>query len=248
MVALAVIVECHGKEEIDVNWQMTGHTRVFALAATGLLLAAVGCNFAPPGQVQKGAAEMASKPAVTSAISSTSSDSPGIDLQCVADRIRKAPVPFHWSFKKVALPMTNADWEADVTPDSIAGTLIDSSGTRAIHSVRSDSTSWSTAVLALTGPLPASTFALVNNSSATVRAGTENMNGESTIKYVIDTSRDTPADASLIRRVLGAKGSVKGSAWVTRTGCPIKFVLDVEQHNNDGTVQKEHYEENVTKP
>lgn len=231
-----------------MNWQMAGHTRVFALAATGLLLAAVGCNFAPPEQVQKGAAEMAPKTAVTSGISSTGSNNPGIDLQCAANHIQKAPAPFHWSFKKVVTPDTNADWEADVTPDSIAGTLIDSSSTRAIHSVRSDSTGWSTAVLALTGPLPASTFALVNNSSATVRAGTENMNGESTIKYVIDTSRDTPADASLIRSVLGANGSVEGSAWVTRTGCPVKFVLDVEQHNNDGTVQKEHYEANVTQP
>ncbi|HEV2315002.1 MAG TPA: hypothetical protein VGR94_06830 [Candidatus Acidoferrales bacterium] len=231
-----------------MNWQMAGHTRVFALAATGLLLAAVGCNVTPPQQVEKGTVETASKTAVTSDISSTSSDNPGIDLQCVADRIRKAPVPFHWSFKKVVPPMTNADWEADVTPDSIAGTLIDGSSTRAIHSVRSDSTSWSTAVLALTGPLPASTFALVNSSSATVRAGSEGVNGEKTIKYAIDTAQDKPADASLIRSVLGANGSVKGAAWVTRNGCPVKFVLDVEQHNNDGTVQKEHYEANVTKP
>ncbi|MHB8540914.1 MAG: hypothetical protein ACYDCD_08240 [Candidatus Acidiferrales bacterium] len=221
--------------------------RRVAWAATGLLLVAVlGCNFAPPGQVQKGGAETASKAAAVPALSSTRSDNLGIDLQCTAERIQKAPVPFHWSYKKVVPPLTNADWEADVTPDSIAGTLIDSSGTRAIHSVRSDSTSWNTAVLALTGPLPASTFALVNKSSAIVRAGAENMNGESTIKYVIDTSRDTPADASLIRSVLGANGSVEGAAWVARTGCPVKFVLDVEQHNNDGTVQKEHYEANVT--
>ena len=223
-------------------------SRLFALVATGLLLAvAFGCSFAPAEKGQKNAAQTLSKAAATLATSSSSAN-PGINLQCVADRIRKASVPFHWSYKKVVPPLTNVDWEADVTPDSIAGTLIDSSGTRAIHSVRSDSTSWNTAVLALTGPLPASTFALVNNSSAAVRAGVENMNGESTIKYVIDTSRDTPADASLIRSVLGANGSVKGAAWVTRTGCPVKFVLDVEQHNKDGTVQKEHYEANVTQP
>jgi len=221
-------------------------SRLLAMGATGLLLAvALGCHTAPPAGSQKNSPDESAS-AVTAA--SSRSDDPGIDLQCVVDRIRKAPVPFHWSFKEVVPPMTNADWEADVTPDSIAGTLIGSSGTRAIHSVRSDSTSWSTAILALTGPLPASTFALVNNSSATVRAGAENMNGESTIKYVIDTSRDTPADASLIRSVLGANGSVKGSAWVTRTGCPVKFVLDVEQHNHDGSVQKERYEANVTQP
>ena len=223
-------------------------SRLFALGATGLLLAIVfGCSVAPAEKNQKSAAKTLSKAAATLATSSSNAN-PGINLQCAAERIQKAPARFHWSFKKVVPPMTNADWEADITPDSIAGTFIDSSGPRAIRAVRSDSTSWNTAVLALTGPLPASTFALVNHSSATVRSGAENMNGESTIKYVIDTSRDTPADASLIRSVLGANGSVKGAAWVARTGCPVKFVLDVEQHDNDGTVQKEHYEANVTQP
>lgn len=222
--------------------------RLVARGATGLLLAIVfGCNFAPTEKDQKSVARTLSKTTATFATSSSSAD-PGINLQCAADRIQKAPAPFHWSFKKVVPPMTDADWEADVTPGSIAGTLIDSSGTRAVHGVRSDSTGWNTAVLTLTGPLPASTFALVNHSSATVRAGSENVNGENTIKYAIDTSKDIPADASLIRNVLGANGSVKGSAWVTRTGCPVKFILDVEQHNNDGTVQKEHYEANVTQP
>lgn len=222
--------------------------RLVARGATGLLLAIVfGCNFAPREKDQKSVARTLSKTTATFATSSSSAD-PGINLQCAADRIQKAPAPFHWSYKKAVPPLTNTDWEADITLDSIAGTSIDSSGTRAIHATRSDGTSWNTAVLTLTGPLPASTFALVNHSSATVRAGSENVNGENTIKYAIDTSKDIPADASLIRNVLGANGSVKGSAWVTRTGCPVKFILDVEQHNNDGTVQKEHYEASVTQP
>ena len=221
-------------------------SRLVVRGAAGLLLVIVfGCSFKPPGKDQKSDAKTLAKVAAASSTSSSSAN-PGISLQCAADRIQKAPAPFHWSYKKVVPPMTNADWEADVTPDSIAGTLIDSSGTRVVHGVRSDSTSWNTAVLTLTGPLPASTFALVSNSSATVRAGSETVNGEPAIKYAIDTSQDTPADASLIRSVLGANGSVKGSAWVTRIGCPVKFVLDVEQHDNDGTVQKEHYEANVT--
>lgn len=224
-----------------MKWQMVRLPRLIALGAMAVALSALGCNSNSPGGNPKNLASVA----VTSAIPSDNAN-PGIILQCVADRIQKAPALFHWSFKKVLPPMTNADWEADVTPDSIAGTLIDGSGTRAVHGVRSDGTSWNTAVLALTGPLPASTFALVSNSSATVRAGAEDVNGEKTIKYAIDTSQDTLADASLIRSVLGANGSVKGSAWVTRTGCPVKFVLDVEQHNNDGTAQKEHYEANVT--
>lgn len=222
--------------------------QLVARGATGLLLAIVfGCNFAPANKDQESVTKTPSKTTATFATSSSSAD-PGINLQCAADRIQKAPMPFHWSYKKAVPPLTNTDWEADITLDSIAGTSIDSSGTRAIHATRSDGTSWNTAVLTLTGPLPASTFALVYHSSATVRAGSENVNGENTIKYAIDTSKDIPADASLIRNVLGANGSVKGSAWVTRTGCPVKFILDVEQHNNDGTVQKEHYEANVTQP
>lgn len=228
---------------------MSGHMVHLAptipLAAASLLLAfAFGCNSAPPAGGQKNSPGL---PAAAVTASSRNDDS-GINLQCAADRIQKAPAPFHWSFKKAVPPMTNADWEADVMPDSIAGTLIDSSGTRAIHGVRSDSTSWNTAVLALTGPLPASTFALVSNSSATVRASAEDVNGEETIKYTIDTSHATSGETALIRNVLGKEGYVKGTAWVTARGCPVKFVLDVEQHNNDGSVQKEHYEANVTQP
>ncbi|HLJ40533.1 MAG TPA: hypothetical protein VKT50_03495 [Candidatus Acidoferrales bacterium] len=227
---------------------MSRRRSLFASAVSVLMLVVLlGCGTALPTMEQDKDVQQ-QKQATGAPSAAAGSDNAEIDLQCAAERIRKAPAPFHWSYKKEVIGLSAVDWEADITPDSIAGTSIDSSGTRSIHATRSDSTSWNTAVLTLTGPLPASLFALVNNSSATVRASAENMNGESTIKYVIDTSRDKPADASLIRSVLGANGSVKGSAWVTRTGCPVKFVLDVEQHNNDGTVQKEHYEANVTQP
>lgn len=207
-----------------------------------LLCAAIGCNF---DSGVKSSAEAQTKTAAMPQASSES-DNPGISLQCAAEHVQKAPAPFHWSFKKVVTPDTNADWEADVTPDAIAGTLIDSSGTHAIHGARSDRTSWNTAVLILTGPLPASTFSLLDNSSATTRAGAEVANGVNAIKYSIDTSQDTPADASLIRTVLGPNGFIKGAAWVTRDGCPVRFAIDVEQHNQDGRVDKEHYELNVT--
>ena len=92
--------------------------------------------------------------------------------------------------------MSKAEWEADITSAAIAGTCVDTSGARTIHGVRSDGTSWHTAVMTLTGPLPASTFALVNNSSATVRAGTENVDGENTIKYTIDTTQATGGEVT----------------------------------------------------
>lgn len=220
-------------------------SRPFASVALLLMAAALfGCNRASPGGASS--ADLAAKSPVAAGL--TGSNDPGINLQCMANRIKSAPAPFHWSFKKVVTPDTDADWEADVNADAIAGTLIDSSGTRTIHGTRSDTTSWNTAVMILTGPLPASTFALVDSSSAIERIGTEEINGENTIRYAIDTSLEAAADASLIKSVLGTNGSIKGSAWVTQGGCPVKFVLDVQQFLPGGSVQKEHYEENVTKP
>lgn len=181
-------------------------------------------------------------------IAAMGSDNPGINLRCAANRIRNPIEPFHWSFRKTVSPFVNANWEASITPDSIVGTVIDGSGTHAIHAVRSDRTSWNTAVSLLAGPLPASAFALVSNSSAMVRAGRENINGEPAIKYAIDTARAAPGEAALIKNVLGANGFIKGAAWVNSRGCPVKFVLNIEQHNGDGAVEREHDEENITPP
>lgn len=228
-----------------MNRKMIQLGRLFAWVVVGsATMGLTSCNVSSKADIAPRSA--ASVPATMVAVAAQKSDVPGINLQCDVNHIRNAPAPFHWSFKKVATPDTNADWEANITQDSIAGAYIGASGARAIHAARSDATAWNTASLALTGPLPASAFALVNHSSAIVRAGAENVNGENTIKYTIDTSRDAPADASLIRNVLGVNGFIRGSAWVTPGGCPVRFVLDVEQHNGDGTVQKERYEANVT--
>ena len=227
----------------DVTAKKRSLLRAVGAAALALMLGATfGCNSDPAAT---NSAELPAKTAVA-APAVSESDNPGINLQGAAEHVQKAPAPFHWSFKKLVTSDTSADWEADISPDVIAGTLIDSSGTRAIHGSRSDQTSWNTAVLILTSPLPASTFSLVDNSSATRRDGAEAANGVSAIKYAIDTSHDTPADASLIRTVLGPNGFIKGAAWVTRDGCPVKFTIDLEQHNKDRTVNKEHYELNVT--
>lgn len=231
-----------GTTEFDMNAYYFRMLPLLGLAASLLLGSVFGCN---SDSIAKNSAEHPARTAAKAPVASES-DNPGISLQCAAGHVQKAPAPFHWSFKKAVTPDTNADWEADVTADAIAGTLIDSSGTRAIHGSRSDQTSWNTAVLILSGPLPASTFSLVDNSSATTRAGKEVANGVNAIKYSIDTAQDTPADASLIRTVLGPKGFIKGAAWVTRDGCPVKFTIDVEQHNQYGRVDKEHYELNVT--
>jgi hypothetical protein len=209
------------------------------------LAALAGCSgsTSAPGNEASPAAE---KKSAVSAANSAASNDPRINLECTAERIQNAPAPFHWSYKKSDSAAGKSDREADITPDSIQGTLVDSSGTRPIHAVRSDAGSWNVAVLMLAGALPASTIALVNNSSATTRTGTEQVNGENAIKYVIDTTRSTPEDAALITNVMGPNGFIKGTAWVTGDGCVVKMLLDTEMHLRDGSVETEHYDAEVT--
>lgn len=203
-----------------------------------------GCKSASGGnQAVSTSTPVAAQSQNAAAASAAKSGDPRIILQCAADKIQKPPFPFHWSLKKNVSDSGPSDREADVTPDTIIGTVTDNSGMRSVNAARSDASAWNMAALNLAGPLPASTVALVNNSSATTRSGTEKMNGEDTIKYSIDTTGATPDEASLIKSVLGDGGFVKGSAWVTEEGCPVKFVLDVEQHLHDGKVETEHYEE-----
>jgi len=187
---------------------------------------------------------VAALPAETPAVEPTG-HAPPLSLECIAERIRHAPAPFHWSYKRNTTSLGSADWEADISPNSIAGTLADSSGTFPIQAVRADSSAWNTAVSVLTAPLPASAFALLQDSPAPAPASVEKVGSEDTIKYMIDTSRHAPADASS-RKVSGPNGFVNGAIWVDRDGCPVKFVLDVEQRLGEGSAKKEHYEGAVT--
>ena len=189
-------------------WQVAAHGAIVLL-----LSAAVGCDSGARGGNHQLPAAREPAPIMAAG------DNQGINLPCTVQHIQNAPAPFHWSYKKIVPPLSNVDWEADVTSASIAGAVTDGAGTRVIHGVRSDPTSWYTVVAILTSALPGSTFSLVNNSSAITRAATEDVNGQQTTKYNVDTSRDTPADASLIRSVLGPSGSIKGAAWVNAQGC-----------------------------
>lgn len=227
-----------------MNGRVGRRLQPFAWVTVCVAVAALmGCDVTSKHKTETRAARSAPK-AVGTAVHE--SEDPGINLSCLADHIRRTTSPFHWSYKTIAPPLTNVDWEADVTRVSIAGAVTDSSSTHAIHGLRTDPTSWNTAVMILAEPLPASAFALVSNSSAMVPAGKESVDGQPAIEYTIDTTQAASGEDALIRNVLGANGFIKGTAWVNTQGCPIKFVLNVEQHNNDGSVQKEHYELSVT--
>src|ERR1041385_3920826 len=79
-----------------------------------------------------------------------SSSNPGIDLQCVMDRIQNPSESFHYLYKKDSTNPVHQ--EADVTPQSIDGFRVDVSGEQhALHAQRSDPQSWQSAWTGLMG-------------------------------------------------------------------------------------------------
>ena len=221
------------------------HSKLWFTLATGLALLAVSaCKFSPRTS-RADDAKPAAAPAQNSA-------GPGIDLNCVPDRLQNPPEAFHYSYKWNGERFL--DQEVDVTPQTIDGSIrSNNSGedmTNPIDAVRSDADGWRIAVGSLNfgigGLAPA--FALVRNGSATVREGTESVNGYDTIKYSIDTARGDASEQALYHNsnTLGPSGFEKGTVWVTSQGCPVKISLDDEIHSN-GSVTKDHYEEAMVK-
>jgi hypothetical protein len=203
------------------------------LAAVLIVATASGCNFGPRKKSED------RKPA---AAARNTSD-PGIDLNCIIDHIQNPPEAFHYSYKH-----NNLDEEGDLTPQTMDGTRVDDSGTHTFHGVRSDRESWQNGWVNLSAVGgAASTFALIHSTSATVRESNEKVNGYDAIRYSVDTARATAVENVLYRSTLGAGGFEKGTVWITSQGCPVKFSLDSEMHLNDGSVQKDHYEEAMIK-
>jgi hypothetical protein len=172
--------------------------------------------------------------------------SPGIDLNCVHDRLQNPPESFHYLYKKDA--SDHVHQEADVSPQVIDGFRTQMDGSQQpLHAMRSDQESWRGALANLTGISGmSSTVALVNHSSAMQReADGGQVNGYSAIHYSIDTARFSPTETHML---LKPGEFEKGDAWVTSTGCPVKLSLDSELHRNDGSlIEKLHYEEAMVK-
>jgi len=211
------------------------------LLITLVLLATSGCN---SHNSRERAEERTSDR--NSSQASAGGSGPGINLNCVFDRIQNPPEAFHYSYKKSGDNVV--DQQADITPQSIDGSFTNDAGTQLFHGVRSDQQSWQSAMAGITGISGmSSTVALVNHGSAMVREGNEKVNGYDTIRYSIDTSRGDAAEAALYRNTLGPGGFEKGTAWVTDKGCPVKISLDSELHLNNGSVDKVHYEEAMVK-
>ena len=210
------------------------------------LLFAPACN---SGSSSKGSIEKTAEQGATKAgknIAAHSDTDPGIDLNCVYDRLQNPPESFHYLYKKDAT--NHVHQEADVTPQTIDGFRIQFDGAQQpLHAMRSDQQSWQSALAGLTGISGmSSTVAIINHNSAMQRESDGGqVNGYNTIHYSIDTARFSAAE----RQMLLKPGDFeKGDAWVTFTGCPVKLTLDSELHRNDGSlIEKLHYEEAMVK-
>lgn len=49
------------------------------------------------------------------------------------------------------------------------------------------------------------------------------------------------------RKELGPGGFEKGTVWLLPGGCPVKFILDTALGSKDGSMDKDHWEEEMVK-
>jgi hypothetical protein len=77
----------------------------------------------------------------------------------------------------------------------------------------------------------------------------ESVNGYATTKYRIDSARERPSSKAVYSKLMRVKDyKLVGTGWVAKVnGWLVKYVIDVEEDGQDGSVKKTHYEGNVVK-
>lgn len=217
-------------------------------AAILVVMIATGCN-GKSGSSRTAIDQKSGTAAGRNATAAQANSDPGIDLQCVMERIQKPPEAFHYSYQKVSSNPVHQ--EADITPQTIDGFRVDIDGQQhPLHGERSDPQGWQgawTGLMGISGM--SSAVAIVNHNSAMKREGDgDQVNGYKTIHYSLDTARFNPTELQILQPTMGPGGFEKGDAWVTSEGCPVKLVLDDQMHKNDGSLlEKIHYEEAMVK-
>lgn len=223
--------------------------RTGAAVAVFLLIIVSGCNSKSESGGRTAIDGKSSTTAERNITAAQGNGNPGINLQCVMDRIQNPPEAFHYSYQKVSSNPVHQ--EADITPQTIDGFRVDIDGQQQpLHGVHSDPQGWQSAWSGLMGISGmSSAIAIVNHNSAMKREGDgEQVNGYKTIRYSLDTVRFNATERQILEPTMGPGGFEKGDAWVTSEGCPVKLVLDDEMHKNDGSLlEKIHYEEAMVK-
>ena len=227
---------------------------IAAAAIAAALVSALGCTSKSGSKSpeEKTAEQGPSAETGNRSVAAHSDADPGINLNCIYDRLKDPPESFHYVYKKNDSDGSNVDQEADVTPQAIDGFRLQPDGSQQpIHAQNSDQQSWQAALSGLTGISGMSgTVSTINHNSAMQRESDGGqVNGYQTIHYSIDTARWDATTRQMIGSfALGTGGSEKGDAWVTANGCPVKLILDDEMHNKDGSLlDKVHYEVGMVK-
>ncbi len=228
------------RREVMKRMMTCGISQRLCLIIGLAVLALSACNSGP-----------GSSKARAEAASTTSGDSSGshVDILCVGDRLNNPPEPFHYSYKYSGTA-GSIDNEAEVTTQAIDIISKDASGTHSYHGVRSDENSWNAAILVLSSLRFTGLSARIdslNGTSALTPQGTEAVNGYNTTKYAIDTTRANASDKEQFEMLFNKGSFEKGTIWTPADGCAVKLVLDEAILQNDGSVDKGHYELAVVK-
>jgi hypothetical protein len=144
-------------------------------------------------------------------------------------------------------PATDVDRELNTVPGGIPIRIRDgfAETTRTIHYTRSDESGWREGANGIA--LGGTPWGLFVDKPTVTRVGTENVNGFDTIKYAVDTSHESQLEKSALLLTGQLKDyNITGTAWATKdTNCILRYVIDFEEDNKDGTVRKTHYEGSV---
>ena len=163
-----------------------------------------------------------------SGAAATDSARTGVEVMCIGDLIDKPTEAFHYSFRYTDASLA-VEKHADITPQSMDVTIADKSGSHKYHAVRSDETSWNSAVLGLSGQgitTMATRLHSLNGTSAIARQGTEPINGYTAVKYSIATASANSSDKQRFETFFGRGSFATGTAWIGDDGCAVKLVLD----------------------
>ena len=114
------------------------------------------------------------------------------------------------------------------------------------HATRSDQVGWSGIVLSVNqGGTPWGLFVLKPTVS---RAGEEKVNGYDTVKYTVDTSKESVMDKSA-DSLRGLKDyNISGTAWVLKDAkCILQYDITDQKIGKDGKSSTTHYQGSMTK-
>ena len=167
-----------------------------------------------------------------------------LDVLCIGDQVSSPKEAFHYSYKY----SDASSWlekEADITPQAIAITITDNSGTHKFQGVRSDENSWNNAILDLSNlniAVVAARLGSLNGTSSIGTQGAETINGYATSKYAIDTGNAKNRDQEQFQTLFGKGSFDKGIIWMAADRCAAKLILDEGLWQQDGSIKKAHFE------